>query len=144
MKPKLEQAIESAEASMKSKPERGKNLIMPRGIVLRRFIESDRTVRYIGQYRNPNPAATAHDRPVRTYKVEVFPSAYIDSMFYTVEVRDENNLIAQMSVFRGRKIAEHIGIKALKVYLAHLERSTEHCKERRRRRSEEKRADECK
>lgn len=99
-------------------------LELPRGITLKRFRNTGRATTFLGQY--DNTANTANPNPLRVYKIEVRPvhpeaePGTPKGKVFFVDVIEDSKLLFTISTERGRSIAEHLGVKALKAWLGFL------------------------
>lgn len=102
-------------------------LELPRGITLKRFVNTGRTVKFIGQYNNSENPCNVN--PQRIYTIDVEPMwgeseerdpATVKS--FEVSCREDGKLLFRITTMRGRAIAERLGVKSLKAWLDYINR----------------------
>lgn len=102
-------------------------LELPRGITLKRFVNTGRTVKFIGQYNNSENPCNVNPR--RIYTIDVEPMwgeseerdpATVKS--FEVSCREDGKLLFRIATMRGRVIAEYLGVKSLKAWLNYINR----------------------
>ena len=99
-------------------------LELPRGITLKRFVNTKRDTTYIGQYNDT--ANSGNTNPRRVYQVKVlplYPGAEIGtekSKAFDVMVTEDDKVLFTINTNRGRSIAERLGIKGLKAWLGYM------------------------
>ena len=119
-------------------------LELPRGIVLKRFVNTRRETTLVGQYRNEH--ANGGDNPRRVYQIKVtpiYPGAEVgteDSKAFTVVVTEDGKHLFTIHTRRGRSIAERLGIKALKAWLNYMVGDIRRGKEAKKRRRKQNKA----
>jgi hypothetical protein len=96
-------------------PERGKNLIMPRGIVMKCFIDGKGDRRYIGQYRQTDPCAGEASMPRRVYQIIV--EANPDGGSFAAIYEDDKRLVTLRTPL-SRNIASGMALRSLYWFLA--------------------------
>ena len=102
-------------------------LELPRGITLKRFVNTGRTVKFIGQYNDSGNPCNVNPR--RIYTIDVEPmwgeSEERDPVTvksFQVSCREDGKLLFQITTMRGRAIAERLGVKSLKAWLNYINR----------------------
>ena len=96
-------------------------LELPRGITLKRFVNTRRETHFIGQYNNSENPCNVNPR--RIYTIDVVPLAPADLMALGVKLvwevagREDDKLLFKITTQRGRSVAEYLGVKALKAWL---------------------------
>ena len=102
-------------------------LELPRGITLKRFVNTGRTVKFIGQYNNSENPCNVNPR--RIYTIDVEPMwgeseerdpATVKS--FEVSCREDGKLLFRITTMRCRAIAERLGVKSLKAWLDYINR----------------------
>ena len=102
-------------------------LELPRGITLKRFVNTGRTVKFIGQYNDSENPCNVNPR--RIYTIDVEPMwgeseerdpATVKS--FEVSCREDGKLLFRITTMRGRAIAEYLGVKSLKAWLNYKNR----------------------
>jgi hypothetical protein len=96
-------------------PERGKNLIMPRGIVMQCFTDGKGDRRYIGQYRQTAPTAGEASMPRRIYEIYVMKTMSNGAIATTVE---DGRILARIETLRSRNVASGMALRSLYWFLA--------------------------
>jgi hypothetical protein len=96
-------------------PERGKNLIMPRGIVMQCFTDGKGDRRYIGQYRQTDPTAGEASMPRRVYQIAV-ERCPDGGSFATIF--EDDRVIASISTPLSRNVASGMALRSLYWFLA--------------------------
>jgi hypothetical protein len=96
-------------------PERGKNLIMPRGIVMQCFTDGKGDRRYIGQYRQTAPTAGEASMPRRIYEIYVMKTMSNGAIATTVE---DGRILARIETPRSRNVASGMALRSLYWFLA--------------------------
>jgi hypothetical protein len=96
-------------------PERGKNLIMPRGIVIQCFTDGKGDRRYIGQYRQTDPTAGEASMPRRVYQIAV-ERCPDGGSFATIF--EDDRVIASISTPLSRNVASGMALRSLYWFLA--------------------------
>lgn len=91
-------------------PERGKNLIMPRGIVMKCFTDGKGDRRYIGQYRQTAPTAGEASMPRRVYQIVV--EAGLDGGSFAT-IFEEDRVNASISTPLSRNVASGMALRSL-------------------------------
>jgi hypothetical protein len=91
-------------------PERGKHLIMPRGIVMQCFTDGKGDRRYIGQYRQTDPAAGEASMPRRIYEIYVMKTMSNGAIATTVE---DGRILARIETPRSRNVASGMALRSL-------------------------------
>ena len=96
-------------------------LELPRDITLKRFVNTGRTVKFIGQYNDSENPCNVNPR--RIYTIDVEPMcgeseerdpATVKS--FEVSCREDGKLLFRITTMRGRTIAEYLGVKSLKAW----------------------------
>lgn len=119
----IKKIMDATEVPMEPNKERGKNLVMPRGIVLQRYVSSDRSVKFVGQYRNTCcVTAGPASRPVRMYEINVAPRINSDGWYACI--REEDKDIAYLDSMFSRNAVERMALDVLKGYLRYRDRRT--------------------
>lgn len=95
-------------------PERGKHLIMPRGIVMKYFIDGDGDRRYIGQYRQTDPTAGEASMPRRVYEITIVRDSDGGSI---ADIFEESRLIASIRTPLSRNVGSGMALRLLYWYL---------------------------
>jgi hypothetical protein len=96
-------------------PERGKNLIMPRGIVMQCFTDGKGDRRYIGQYRQTDPNAGEASMPRRVYEIYVMKTMSNSAIATTVE---DGRILARIETPLSRNVASGMALRSLYWFLA--------------------------
>jgi hypothetical protein len=96
-------------------PERGKNFIMPRGIVMQCFTDGKGDRRYIGQYRQTAPTAGEASMPRRIYEIYVMKTMSNGAIATTVE---DGRILARIETPRSRNVASGMALRSLYWFLA--------------------------
>ena len=97
-------------------------LELPRGIILKRFVNTGRTVKFIGQYNNSENPCNVNPRRIYTIDVEPMWGAFENRdpatvKSFQVSCREDGKLLFRITTMRGRAIAEYLGVKSLKAWL---------------------------
>ena len=100
-------------------PERGKHLIMPRGIVMQCFTDGKGDRRYIGQYRQTDPTAGAASMPRRVYQIAVERCPDGGSI---ADIFEESRLIASISTPLSRNVASGMALRSLYWFLTYRDK----------------------
>lgn len=110
-------------------PERGKHLIMPRGIVMQCFTDGKGDRRYIGQYRQTDPTAGEASMPRRVYQIVV--EAGLDGGSFAT-IFEEDRVIASISTPLSRNVASGMALCSLYWFLAKRDKKNLSNRERRK------------
>ena len=122
-------------------PERGKHLIMPRGIVMQCFTDGKGDRRYIGQYRHTDPTAGEASMPRRVYQIAV-ERCPDGGSFATIF--EDDRVIASISTPLSRNVASGMALRSLYWFLAKRDKKNRRNLERRKRAKAAKREAEAK
>lgn len=105
--------------SVPDEPERGKHLIMPRGIVMKCFTDGKGDRRYIGQYRQTDPTAGAASMPRRVYQIDVEAMSGGGCFAFIYE---DDHMIAQIETPLSRNVASRMALRSLYWFLAYRDK----------------------
>lgn len=100
-------------------PERGKNLIMPRGIVMQCGTDGKGDRRYIGQYRQTDPTAGEASMPRRVYQITV-ERCTDGGSFATIF--EDDRVIASISTPLTRNVASGMALRSLYWFLTYRDK----------------------
>ena len=122
-------------------PEQGKNLIMPRGIVMKYFIDGEGDRRYIGQYRQTDPTAGEASMPRRVYEITIVRDPDGGSI---ADIFEESRLIASIRTPLSRNVASGMALRSLRWFLAKRDKKNRRRLEQRKKAKAAKREAEAK
>jgi hypothetical protein len=91
-------------------PERGKHLIMPRGIVMQCFTDGKGDRRYLGQYRQTDPTAGEASMPRRVYRIIV--ESDLEGGSFALIYEDDKRL-AMLRTPLSRNVASGMALRSL-------------------------------
>ena len=103
------------------------NLELPRGITLKRFVNTRRKVKFIGQYNDSENPCNVNPRRIYTIDVEPMWGEFEERdpatvKSFEVTCREDGKLLFRITTMRGRTIAERLGVKSLKAWLNSINR----------------------